>query len=173
MLDAVLALLESSALANYLSGGSAWVAVVIPGIVSVIVVALYVKAGRFSTRLRVLWLCSLPVTFVCTRWDYTDGVHQLYIYSAFSVACVMILFKRMYIAPPMAYALTFFSLSLVDITAALGHAIEWHLPVATFYYGVGGAGIVDALFVVPLLTGAAAAYAAARLKNSSPRLVYF
>jgi hypothetical protein len=173
MFDAAVALRESPALANYLLSGSAWVAVFIPGIVSLIVVAVYARAGRFSTRLQVLWLCSLPVTLVCTHWDYTDDVHQLYIYSAFSVACIMIFFKRMYIPPPMAYALTFFSLGLVDLTAAFRHAIEWHLPVETFYYGVGGAGIVDALFVVPLFTAAAAAYASARLKNSNPGLVHF
>ena len=79
----------------------------------------------------------------------------------------MRLFKRVYIPPLMAYALTFLSLCFVDFTAAFRHAIEWNLPLETFYYGVGGAGILDALFVVPLFTPAAAAYAIVRLKSRS------
>jgi len=69
--------------------------------------------------------------------------------------------------------LTFLSLCLVDLTAAFRHAIDWNLPLETFYYGVGGAGILDALFVVPLFTAAAAAYAIARLKSRSRMLVHF
>ena len=172
MADAALTL-GTSAFANYLLSTSAWTAVFIPGTLSLTVVALYARAGRLSRRLQLLWLFSLPITLVCMRWEYTDDMHQLYIYSAFSVGCMMILFKRMYIPPLMAYALTFLSLCLVDLTAAFRHAIEWNLPLETFYYGVGGAGILDALFVVPLFTAAAAAYAIARLKSRSRMLVHF
>ena len=116
MADAALTL-GTSAFANYLLSTSAWTAVFIPGTLSLTVVALYARAGRLSRRLQLLWLFSLPITLVCMRWEYTDDMHQLYIYSAFSVGCMMILFKRMYIPPLMAYALTFLSLCLVDLTA--------------------------------------------------------
>ena len=127
MADAALTL-GTSAFANYLLSTSAWTAVFIPGTLSLTVVALYARAGRLSRRLQLLWLFSLPITLVCMRWEYTDDMHQLYIYSAFSVGCMMILFKRMYIPPLMAYALTFLSLCLVDLTAAFRHAIDWNLP---------------------------------------------
>jgi len=110
---------------------------------------------------------------MCARWNYTEEVHQLHIYSAFSVGCMIVFFKRMYIPPAMAYALTFWSLCLVDLTAAFQHAIEWHLPMETFYYGVGGAGSVDALFVVPPFTATAAAYASLRLKSTGRTLAHF
>jgi hypothetical protein len=154
-------------LQSYLLDAPGLVAVAIPGTLSLAIVSLYARAGRISTRLQVLWLLSLPITVVCTRWSYSGEVHELYIYSAFSVACLLVLHKRMYISPALAYALSFLSMCAVDVASAFWHAIQWHLPLGTFYYGIGGAGVWDSLFVVPLLTAAAAAYAIARMRSKS------
>jgi hypothetical protein len=123
--------------------------------------------------LQLVWIASLAITLCCTRWDYSGDLHQLYIFSAFSIACLIILFRRMYIPPALVYALTFFSLCLVDVAEALGHAIKWHLPLSTFYWGLGGAGVFDALFIVPALTALAVAYAAIRLKAQHRTLLEF
>jgi len=131
------------------------------------------QAGRLSRRLQLLWSASILITLFCARWDYSNDLHQLYFYSAFSVACLVLLFKRMYIPPALAYALTFFSLCLVDLGEAFAHAIQWHLPLASFYYGVGGAGVFDALFIVPALTALAVACVASRSKRENRLLREF
>ncbi len=73
--------------------------------------------------------------------------------------------------PELAFALTFLSLWWVDVTRALGRAIESGAPIEQFYVGVGGAGAGDGLLVVPLLTAAAVAYAATRIRARGERLV--
>jgi hypothetical protein len=173
MADGTLSVTTGSASYDYLLSPSAWVAVFIPALLSLLILAWYIYAGRFSSRLQLVWIGSMPITLFCARWDYSNDLHQLYLYSAFSVACLILLFKRMYISPLLAYALSFLSLFLVDFGEAFAHAIQWRLPLATFYYGVGGAGVMDALFIVPALTALAVAYGAIRLKGQHPILHEF
>jgi hypothetical protein len=160
-------------LQSYLFDAPALIAVAIPGTLSLAIIGLYGKAGRISTRLQLLWLLSLPIALACTRWSYTAEIHELYIYSAFSVACLLVLHKRMYVSPVLVYALSFLSLCAVDVVSAFWHALRWQLPLGTFYYGVGGAGIQDSLFVIPLFTAAAAAYAIARMRSKRLALSEF
>jgi len=158
-------------LANYLSRPETHVAVLLPGIVSLAVVAVYARAGKLSRRLQLLWLLALGVSFYFARWELTAEVHQLYLYSAFSVACLVLLFKRVYIAPALAYALTFLSLWVVDVGYALSKTLETDAPLWQFYVGIGGGGLRDALFLLPLLTGAAVAYARGRIEARGEELV--
>jgi hypothetical protein len=155
---------------QYLLRPNTWVAVLIPGIASTVILA---RADRISMRLRLLWMVSLPLTVACMRWNHVGDLHQLCIFSIFSVACLLVLFRRMYISPALIYALTFMSLSAVDLGAAFMHALEYDLPLSTFYYGVGGAGIHDALLIVPAVTAALALYATARLKTTRAPLAEF
>jgi len=80
------------------------------------------------------------------------------------------LFFRVYISPALAYALTFLSLWWVDITHALCQAVLCQWDLDRFYVGVGGAGIFDTLFVVPLLTAGFVAIVTAVLKRQGERL---
>jgi hypothetical protein len=148
-------------------------AVIIPGLLSLVILAFYARRGRISDRLQLLWVLALPVSFYCARWqDGADGsgMGALYIYSAFSVACALLLFMRVYVSPALAFALTFLSLWLVDVTHALCRALECGVPLDQFYLGVGGAGAQDALVLVPLLTAATVAYAARRIRSRGERL---
>ena len=158
---------------HYLFSPPALVAVLIPGLASLIILTAYASAHRISARLRLLWIICLPVTLASTRWIYNGDLHELYLVSVFSVACLLVIFRRMYISPILIYALTFLSLGTVDAMAAFSHALKFDLPLDTFYYGVGGAGFVDSLFVVPLGTALVAAYATARVKTASVALVEF
>ena len=56
------------------------------------------------------YILALGISFCCARWEVTGEVQRLYIYSAFSVACLLLLFVRIYVAPALAYALTFLAL---------------------------------------------------------------
>jgi hypothetical protein len=158
-------------LAAYLSRPETGVAVLLPGVVSLGILAFYVHAGKVSRRLQLLWLLALAVSFYSARWEFTLETDQLYIYSAFSVACVVLLFRRVYVSPALAYALTFLSLWSVDITCALSRTVECGAPLWQFYVGVGGAGFRDALFLLPLLTAAAVIYARGRIEARGERLV--
>lgn len=160
-------------LSTYLTSPAALIAVVLPGIASTAFLVRHAFARRLSLRLSLTWLATLPVTLACTRWICDGEVHELYIFSAFSVAVLIIFFKRMTIAPTLVYALTFLSLGLVDTAAAFGHAIDYNLPIETFYLGIGGAGVWDSLFIVPLCTAIVAAYAAARLRSTNAVITSF
>jgi hypothetical protein len=121
--------------------------------------------------LQFVWVLALAVSYCSARWDLTSDINQLYIYSAFSVACLLLLFRRVYISPALAYALTFMSLWLVDVTCALSRTLECGAPLSRFYVGVGAAGMQDALFLLPLLTAAAVAYGVGRIEARGERLV--
>lgn len=171
MLDSLLASEGYLAFVDYLSRPETGLAVFLPGALSLCILLAYLRAGRLSNRLQLLWLLLLPIGYLCARWEHTSqGEVQLYIYSAFSVACVILLFKRIYVPPALAYALTFLSLWCVDITHALCRALDFGGPLSDFYYGVGGAGWRDALFLLPLGTAAAVAYAAARIQARGERM---
>ena len=152
-------------LGEYLTRPETSIAVLLPGIASLSILVFYARAGKISGRLKLLWLMALPVSFYCARWESSPEVQQLYVYSAFSVVCMLLLFKRVYIPPALAYALTFLSMWWVDVTHALCHALQCGSQLDRFYFGVGGAGIYDALFLVPLFTALAVSYATARMRS--------
>jgi len=164
MLEDLLSGPGALALVEYLHSPGTWLTVVIPGLASLAILGFYIRQGKVSFRLQALWLASLVVSLGCARWEITSEVQQLYIYSAFSVACALLLFKRLYLAPPLAYALTYLSLWWVDVVQALRHALVSGNAIDQFYLGVGGAGLMDALVLVPLLTALGVAYAARRIR---------
>jgi hypothetical protein len=171
MLDQLFGNPAYQTLANYLSCPETRVAVLLPGVVSLGILAFYARAGKLSRRLQLLWLLALAISFYSARWELSSEAHQLYIYSAFSVACIVLLFKRVYVAPALAYALTFLSLWMVDVGHALSRTLECGAPLWNFYVGVGGAGFQDALFLLPLMTAAAVVYARSRIEARGERLV--
>jgi hypothetical protein len=158
-------------LVNYLVLPETRAAVVLPGLASLFIVAVYARRGRISERLQLLWVLALAVSYYCARWIVTGEVQQLYIYSAFSVVCALLLYKRIYVPPALAFALTFLSLWWVDVTRAFCRALECDVPLDRFYLGVGGAGARDALLLVPLLTALIVAYAANRMRARGEHLV--
>lgn len=158
------------AFVEYVQSPHVWLTVIMPGLVSLGILAFYIRQGKVSHRLQLVWLGTLVVSFGCARWEVTPEVQQLYIYSAFSVACALLLFKRMYLAPPLAYALTYLSLWWVDVVQALRHAIVSGTAIDHFYLGVGGAGATDALVLVPLATAILIAYGVKRIRARGEQL---
>ena len=171
MFDEFLLRSAYSTLAGYLGRSSTLLAVLVPGALSLGIIAFYSHSKGISDRLKLLWMLALPISFCCARWENSEDMQQLYIYSAFSVVCLILLFKRLYISPPLAYALTFLSLWWVDVTHAFCQFLECGGRLDEFYLGVGGAGILDALFLVPLVTALIVGYAKGRLKHQGATLV--
>ena len=170
MLDELLLSPSVRTFVHYVLRPETSLSVLIPGLISLVIVGSYARAGKISSRLQLLWVLAVAVSYYCARWDLTPEVDRLYIYSAFSVACAVLLFKRISVPPPLAYALTFLSLWWVDVTHALCRAIECDAPLYQFYVGVGGGGWRDALFLLPLMTAAVVMYAATRIGARGERL---
>jgi len=163
-------LMTYAALVRYFARPAILLAVLLPGLISVSIYWFYRRAGRVSYRLQVLWFIALALTFSFAHWEQSEDVQRLYIYSGFSVACLILLFFRVYISPALAYALTFLSLWWVDMTHALCHAMVRPWDLDRFYVGVGGAGLLDTLFVVPLMTAVFVGLVASRLKRQGVAL---
>lgn len=170
MLEELLTSPATWTLVSYLGAPETCLAVVIPGLASLAILSFYTRRGKVSPRLQLLWVLALAVSFCCARWEITADVERLYVYSAFSVACLLLLFRRIYVAPALVYALTFLALWWVDVAHALSRALHCGGDLDRFYVGVGGAGAGDGLLLVPLLTAAAVAYAAARIRARGERL---
>ena len=163
------AFLQSTVLSQtfwtYLSSPSTRVAVLGPGSVSLAIVLFYSYRGRISPSLQLIWVVTVLISFYCSRWDESGDMRRLYIFSAFSVASLLLLFKRLYISPLLTYALTFLSLWSVDMMHALCRSLELDNSIEGFYSGIGGAGATDALSLVPLITAMMVSYAAARVRQ--------
>jgi hypothetical protein len=160
-----------SVLLDYLHLPETRAAVLLPGLASLAILAFYARSGRISHQLQLLWILALPISYFSARWIETPDYVQLHVYSAFSMVCALLLFKRVIVPPALAFALTFLSLWWVDVTRALCRALECGAPLEQFYVGVGGAGMHDGLLIVPLLTAASVAYAASRIRARGERLV--
>jgi hypothetical protein len=171
MYEELLAAHGIGVLVDYLRLPETRAAVVLPGLASLAILAFYARSGRISERLQLLWILALPISYYCARWVVTPAYEQLYVYSAFSVVCALLLFKRIFVPPALTFALTFLSLWWVDVTRALCWALECGAPIEQFYVGVGGAGARDALVLVPLLTAGSVAYAARRIRARGESLV--
>ena len=170
MLDELITSPGYLAFVNYLWQPETRLAVLLPGLLSLGILGFYARTGRISNRLQLIWILILPIAYFCARWDSSPDGDTLYTYSAFSIACLVLLFHRIYVPPALAYALTFLSLWWVDVTRALCRTLECDIPLSQFYVGVGGAGIRDALFLLPLMTAIAVAYGASRIVRRGERL---
>ena len=162
---------QGQALLTYLLSPQTIAAVVLPGLLSLCILAAYTWAGRVSRMLQLIWWIALPISYLCAYWVVTPERESLYIFSAFSVACVFLLFFRKSLPPALAFALTFFSLLSVDLSHAFARALSGAFPVERFYMGVGGAGVMDSLLVMPLVTAILVPYARTRIQRRGERLV--
>jgi len=149
----------------YLADPATQTAVIVPGALACGIVLFHSLTGRISERLQLTWMLTLPLSFSLARWAESGDLQQLYVYSSFSVACVLLVFRGLWISPALAYALTYLSLWWTDVMQALCRRLESDLPLDGFYVGVGGAGARDALLVVPLLTALAVGYADTRVRR--------
>ncbi|MCC7547862.1 MAG: hypothetical protein IT532_08855 [Burkholderiales bacterium] len=164
MIERLLSDPGGAALMSYLSTPETQLAVLLPGALSVAALGYYARGRRISLRLQAMWWLALPISYLCATWVISAEQQSLYIYSAFSVACALMLFGRVCVPPALAFALTFASLLCVDLLHAFTRALMTGASLQTFYWGVGGAGARDSLFVMPALTALVLAYGQVRIR---------
>lgn len=135
------------------------VSIVVPLVLSVLAMAGLVKAcGPVDRLLLLAWLLSLPAMYFASFWRETDGVLMLQILPIFSIAAMVMVWRKVDVPASLAYALSFFSLFAIDLVRAIEFANEHGIPLRGFMQGVGGAGITDGLFVFPALTAGFVVY---------------
>ena len=141
------------------SPNSMWIAVALPMLLSaVLIYEARGRLGQYSALIR-LWWISLPLMYLTSYWREVDDVLSLQIVVIFSMGALYLVWRRIPVAPGLAYALTFASLFIVDVVRAMQYASEAGYPLSVFLRGIGGAGMYDGLFIFPLLTAVLVMYA--------------
>ena len=129
------------------------IAVVLPALVSIALWSLVpaVLPVR-ELALPFLYGTSLSVTF--SYWQEIDGVLTLHMLAGYFLLCVL-LPRSDRPTWAQAYGLSFFSLLAADVWCAIQRDIaQFGYLRPEFYRGVGGAGLCDDLFIVPIATAA-------------------
>lgn len=149
----------SDLVASLLNAPPGVVSIGIPLVVSVVALAGVLKRCLPVHRMLLgTWLLSLPVMYLASFWREADGILMLQILPVFSIAAMVMVWRKVDVPVALAYALSFFSLFAIDLLRAVEFAHDHHIPLNGFIQGVGGAGIGDGLFVFPALTAAFVAY---------------
>lgn len=149
--------------AEYLLRPSTLIAVVLPMCVGICwwTLTARFRLSRFEFDAFVL---GTAISILCAVWRETDGVLSLHMLPGY--ALVLAVAPAAYRPDPSrAYLLTWASMFIADAVSAAKYFLlntgEIH---RTFYWGLGGAGVGDALFIVPIGT-AAFVYAFTRLNR--------
>ena len=107
-------------------------------------------SGFSYSAITFIWLVCTGLTYLTARWEVTTEGKFLHLIPFFLAYVALNLYRGVRIEPGHAYAGTFLSLWTCDMTRALlfiGDSPED----GPFYFGVGGAGAWDGLFLLPLL----------------------
>lgn len=125
--------------------GPAKVSVIIPSLVCLCIL----RHAHRPSRKDVVWLASmffagLALSFATAYWSHV-GLHFFSAGELLWPTAVWILGPKRF-SPWLAYLLTFFGEGTVDIILA-GYDLHW---IPNFWFGVGGAGWHDGLFIAPL-----------------------
>lgn len=109
------------------------------------------------------WLWTTAATAYTARWEFSEHATQLFLMPWFFIYLAVSLYWRHSWSPGQAYLLMFLSLMSADLTLALSRARDEGLPLSQFYQGVGGAGLQDALFAIPLCAALLVVYVQFRI----------
>lgn len=156
---------------HYFGSPEPWVAVVLPLVLSLAILLREALAGRYSRRLCVAYLVSLPLTYLTARWVVADEQRALLLANPLPLLLLVLAWRRVDVRPGPAFALTFLSCLIVDIACASD--LVWRMGAessAGFYLGIGGAGLLDGLVVIPVSTAMLVGYAHWRLVVSGAQL---
>lgn len=114
------------------------------------------------------WRAWLVCTFLSTmtvRWELKEDAQQLFILPIIFAWMAVDLYRGIPWRSAQAYAASFLSLWSVDMMHAANLYASGQMMSDTFYYGVGGAGWGDGLFLTPLIAATLPAYVAWRRKK--------
>jgi hypothetical protein len=131
---------------HYLAQKSPWQAVFPPLALSLYIL-LFVK--NRVPHLAKWWVGLTALSCFTVRWAISEDTVSLYILPLFLFYVAWSSYRGQDWSPGHAYAGTYFSLLVVDLLSAY-RLKNPHVSVLDFYWGVGGAGWGDGLFLFPI-----------------------
>lgn len=98
-------------------------------------------------------LLGIAITMICSHWKETDdGLLSFHMLPGYALVAVLLPAAERP-SSRLGYAFTFLSLLITDVAAAAVYTLQTSGQLTSnFYLGVGGAGHLDALFLLPLAT---------------------
>lgn len=145
----------------YLLETATLIAVIVPALISLWALCHSpLSASQWRT-----WLASTVIAVVTARWDLRAEVQQLFILPVIFGWIALDLYRSIPWRSSQAYAATFLSLWSVDMLHAANLNASGLMVSDAFYYGVGGAGWGDGLFLTPIAAALLPAYVAWRRKT--------
>ena len=118
---------------SYLSSHHILFAVTIPASISL--TWLFVAALRqdISPNLMKGWMLCVVATYLCSRWEVTEELRQLFIFPVFFVYPACLLYFGEKISPATAFSLSFLASWSVDMTRALQLVLSGEVALPEFY----------------------------------------
>ncbi len=149
-------------LQQYLLTPETLVAVVGPGLV-----ALWgFGSGALTARQWQLFALATMASVLTARWQVSSEAVQLFILPVMLAVVSYDMYRCRAWRARHAYAVTFLSLWSADMLHAANLKAMGLLNSDVYYGGVGGAGLMDGLFIDPLAAAAICKYARWRQRNS-------
>ncbi len=149
-------------LQQYLLTPEILIAVVGPGLV-----ALWgFGSGALTARQWQLFALATMASVLTARWEVTSDAQQLFILPVMLAVVSYDMYRHRAWRARHAYAVTFLSLWSADMLHAANLQAMGVLHGEVFYGGVGGAGLLDGLFIDPLAAAVICRYARWRQRNS-------
>lgn len=134
---------------SYLAEPSTLIAVIGPFFISALLLVIHRKSlgGPYREAVVLGTLVSILVAY----WEKQDVVLSLHLLPGYPL--VLVFLPRIYRPrPAVAYALCFFSMLTADLARVYWYAAAGGSDISDPpYLGIGGAGVLDALFLVPIL----------------------
>lgn len=149
---------------DYLSQPSILFSVTVPWIV---VIYWYFTDGTRDpppTKLLWAWMVCAVFTYLNARWEVTADTRSLYAMPTSLIFIIVWIWCRERMTALTAYSLVFVELWTVDLAKALELVPSEH-TYETFYWGIGGAGMMDALCIMPLVGAAYVPYLNWRIRR--------
>ncbi len=144
---------------TYLQMPSAQVAVVFPFFLSLCALVL---SSRVPLVIMLWWAVFTGVSSLTARWVHSPDGNELFIVPWFLLLVVVTSYFGHRWSPAHAYSLSFLSVFCVDVWQAYLLSLTGVIPSTGFFYGVGGAGFGDGLFLMPFAAVALVGYIAWR-----------
>lgn len=135
----------------YLRKPSTLTAVVGPWIV--VIYWMWKEAFRSKVPAKLLWTWMLCVigSYFLSEWQVTDDLRELHIINVFFIFEAFYLYFENELSVGTAFSLAFLADWLVDMTRAAELIRMGVETTNTYYFGVGGAGMFDGLYIFSMV----------------------
>jgi hypothetical protein len=149
---------------EYLSLPNIIYSVTVPWLFSIYWYATECRQQPPPTQLIWHWMLCAIGTYFLSRWIVTEETRSLTGVNVFFIYLTFYLYVGQKMTASTAFVLTFLDMWIVDVCRALELIFIGEHTTSTFFIGIGGAGMFDALCIYPLFAAALVKYVEWRKK---------